>query len=104
MVDKAFVTGTASPPGDRNIVTILFADVVSSTKLTAGLDPDDIREIMDHATSVMANAVRTYAGSVVRFQGDGIEAVFGAPRPAEDHALRACLAGLAIQKAFAPNP
>ena len=104
MVDKAFGTGTASPPGDRNIVTVLFADVVSSTKLTAGLDPDDIGEIMDHATSVMANAVRTYDGSVVRFQGDGIEAVFGAPRPAEDHALRACLAGLAIQKAFAANP
>ena len=104
MVDNASVSGLTPPPGDRHIVTILFADVISSTKLTAELDPDDVREILDHATSVMANAVRTYAGSVVRFQGDGIEAVFGAPRPAEDHALRACLAGLAIQKAFALDP
>jgi class 3 adenylate cyclase/tetratricopeptide (TPR) repeat protein len=97
-------TGSMPPPGDRHIVTVLFADVVSSTKLTAELDPDDIREIQDHATGIMANAVRACGGAVVRFQGDGIEAVFGAPKPAEDHALRACLAGLAIQKAFCANP
>ena len=104
MVDDASKSGIDLPPGDRHIVSVLFADVISSTKLTAELDPDDIREIMDHATGMMADAVRTFDGSVVRFQGDGIEAVFGAPRPAEDHALRACLAGLAIQKAFALNP
>lgn len=102
MVDIPSRSGPS--PGDRHIVTVLFADIVSSTKLTAGLDPDDIREIQDHATGIMANAVRTYDGAVVRFQGDGIEAVFGAPKPAEDHALRACLAALAIQKAFLADP
>ncbi|WP_088345798.1 MULTISPECIES: adenylate/guanylate cyclase domain-containing protein [Rhodomicrobium] len=103
MVEASSRSEIAARAGDRQIVTILFADVVSSTKLTANLDPDDIRELMDHATAVMASAVRSYDGAVVRFQGDGIEAVFGAPRPAEDHAVRACLAGLAIQKAFAAN-
>lgn len=104
MVDTLSGTGFAARQGDRHIVTVLFADIVSSTRLTAKLDPDDVREIQDHATSIMANAIRVYGGSVVRFQGDGIEAVFGAPKPAEDHALRGCLAGLAIQKAFVANP
>lgn len=104
MVDAPSGTGFLAPRGHRHIVTVLFADIVSSTKLTAKLDPDDIREIQDHATGIMANAIRAYGGSVVRFQGDGIEAVFGAPKPAEDHALRACMAGLAIQKAFIANP
>jgi len=103
MVDDASSGGIATDTGERRIVTILFADVVSSTRLTAELDPDDIKELMDHAMAVMANAVRTYGGAVVRFQGDGIKAMFGAPRPAEDHAVRACLAGLAIQKTFAAN-
>lgn len=103
MVDDASNGGIATDTGERRIVTILFADVVSSTRLTAELDPDDIKELMDHAMAVMANAVRTYGGAVVRFQGDGIKAMFGAPRPAEDHAVRACLAGLAIQKAFAAH-
>lgn len=103
MIEASSRSEIAARAGDRQIVSILFADVVSSTKLTAKLDPDDIREMMDHAMAVMANAVRSYDGAVVRFQGDGIEAVFGTPRPAEDHAVRACLAGLAIQQAFADS-
>ena len=52
----------------------------------------------------MQEAVRRFEGSVVRVQGDGIMAVFGTPTPQEDHAVRACCAGLALQAAIQALP
>src|SRR5260370_23244756 len=52
----------------------------------------------------MQEAVRRFEGSVVRVQGDGVMAFFGAPAPQEDHAVRACCAGLALQAAARALP
>lgn len=82
---------------ERKIVTLLFADLCGSTALVSRADPEDAQVLLDRALKAMAEAVETYGGSVRRLQGDGIVALFGAPIAQEDHALRACLAALAIQ-------
>ncbi len=78
-------------------VTVLFADVVRSMAIAAALDVERYREIMTELVERSAASVRHYGGTV-DFTGDGVMAVFGAPAALEDHAVRACLAALAIQE------
>lgn len=78
-------------------VTVLFADVVRSMDIAAALGPERLREVMAELVGQAAGVVRRYAGTVDKFTGDGIMAVFGAPVALEDHAFRACLAALGIQ-------
>ena len=78
-------------------VTVLFADVVRSMDIAAALDMERWREIVTELVERSAAVVRRYGGSV-EFTGDGVMAVFGAPVALEDHAVRACLAALAIQE------
>ena len=78
-------------------VTVLFADVVQSMDLAAAVDMERLREIVTQLVERSAAVVRRYGGSV-EFTGDGVMAVFGAPAALEDHAIRACLAALAIQE------
>jgi predicted ATPase/class 3 adenylate cyclase len=83
---------------ERKFVTLLFADLCGSTALVSKTDPEDAQVLLDQALKTMSEAVETYGGSVRRLQGDGIVALFGAPMAQEDHALRASLAALAIQR------
>jgi len=85
--------------GERKRLTILFADIVNSTSLIDRYDPEDALRRMQPAVDSMKRAVDRNGGVVTRVQGDGIMALFGAPRPHEDHALRACAAALAMQSA-----
>ncbi|MCB0939192.1 MAG: adenylate/guanylate cyclase domain-containing protein [Mycobacterium sp.] len=78
-------------------VTVLFADVVRSMDVAAVVGPERLRDIVARLLEVCAAVVRRYGGTLDKFTGDGIMAVFGAPKALEDHALRACLAALAIQ-------
>jgi adenylate cyclase len=82
-------------------VTVLFADVVRSMDIAARLGAERLREIMTELVERSTAVVRRYAGTVDKFTGDGIMAVFGAPTALEDHAFRACLAALDIQAAAA---
>jgi class 3 adenylate cyclase len=77
--------------------TGLLCDVVHSMDLAAALDMERWREIVTELVERSAAMVRHYGGSV-EFTGDGVMAVFGAPVALEDHAVRACLAALAIQE------
>jgi class 3 adenylate cyclase len=79
-------------------VTVLFADVVHSMDIAAAVGAERLREIMTELVDRLARVVRRCGGTVDKFTGDGIMAVFGAPAALEDHALRACLAALDIQK------
>jgi adenylate cyclase len=79
-------------------VTVLFADVVHSMDIAATLGAERLREIMAELFNRSSMVVKRYAGTVDKFTGDGIMAVFGAPVALEDHALRACLAALDIQQ------
>ncbi len=76
---------------------MLFADVVHSMDIAAAVGPERLREIMAELFDRSVAIVRRYDGTVDKFTGDGIMAVFGAPVALEDHALRACMAALEIQ-------
>lgn len=84
--------------GERKIVTVMFADIVQSSRLIAGRDPEDADDHLFAALQVMIEAVQRFGGTVNQVLGDGIMAVFGAPRAQEDHALRACLAAGAVHR------
>ncbi|HQS96675.1 adenylate/guanylate cyclase domain-containing protein [Novosphingobium sp. 17-62-19] len=77
-------------------VTILFADIVGSTRLLRALDPEDGRDLLDSSLALIQQAIHEFGGLVVRIQGDGVMAVFGVQPAAEDHALRGALAALRI--------
>jgi class 3 adenylate cyclase len=79
-------------------VTVLFADVVHSMDIAAAVGPERLREIMAELADRCAAVVSRYGGTVDKFTGDGIMAVFGAPVALEDHAFRACLAALGVQE------
>ena len=79
-------------------VTVLFADVVHSMDIAAAVGAERLREIMADLADRCAAVVQHYSGTVDKFTGDGIMAVFGAPVALEDHAIRACLGALAIQE------
>ena len=75
-------------------MTVLFADVVHSMDIAAAVGAERLREIMAELVERAAAVVQRYGGTVDKFTGDGIMAVFGAPVALEDHAVRACLAAL----------
>ncbi|MDP1748728.1 MAG: adenylate/guanylate cyclase domain-containing protein, partial [Reyranella sp.] len=68
------------------------------------LDPEEAAKRLAPALGAMQEAVHRFEGSVVKVQGDGIMALFGAPNPQEDHAVRACCAGLAMQASIKALP
>ena len=87
----------AAKPAEYKQVTVLFADVVHSMDIASAVGAERLREIMAELFDRSAAVVRRYGGTVDKFTGDGIMAVFGAPVALEDHAFRACLAALGIQ-------
>jgi class 3 adenylate cyclase/tetratricopeptide (TPR) repeat protein len=84
--------------GERKRLTILFADIRNSTGLIDGLgDPELGIRRLQPILDLMNEAVVRYDGVVNKSQGDGVMALFGAPQPHEDHAVRGCLAAMAMQ-------
>ncbi len=99
-----FCDGCGAPITERDAqaeykqVTVLFADVVHSMDIAATVGTERLREIMADLADRCAAVVQRYAGTVDKFTGDGIMAVFGAPVALEDHAVRAGLAALGVQE------
>src|ERR1700758_293069 len=89
---------TAAKPAEYKQVTVLFADVVHSMDIAAAVGAERLREVMGDLAGRCAAVVKRYGGTVDKFTGDGIMAVFGAPVALEDHAFRACLAALGVQE------
>jgi adenylate cyclase len=87
--------------GDRRVVTALFADLVGYTQLVDQLDPEEVRVRVDAALTVLGEAVVRFDGSLEKFVGDAVLAVFGVPTAHDDDALRACLCALEMQVALA---
>ena len=85
--------------GERKQVTILFADIKSSTELIETIDAESANQILEPVLRAMMAAVQHYEGTVNKIQGDGLMAIFGAPLAYEDHAVRACYAALDMQTA-----
>jgi class 3 adenylate cyclase len=99
LVEKILTTRSALA-GERKQVTVLFADLKGSTELIRDLDPEAAQTLLDPALQCMMDAVHRFEGTVNQVLGDGIMALFGAPVAHEDHAVRACYAGLAMQAAM----
>jgi class 3 adenylate cyclase len=87
----------ATTPAEYKQVTVLFADVVHSMGIASAVGAERLREIMAGLVDCAAVVVKRYGGTLDKFTGDGIMALFGAPVALEDHAVRACLAALGIQ-------
>ena len=86
-------------PGERKPVTMLFADITDSTALTEKLDAEETHDLLYGAIQRICEAVESNQGTVCRFMGDGVMAMFGAPVASEHHAVDACKAALEMQMA-----
>jgi len=84
------MAASSSAGRERKHITVLFADVAGSMDLQEQLDAEVWAQIMGRFASILAEGVRRYGGTVDKFTGDGIMALFGAPLAQEDHARRAC--------------
>jgi DNA-binding SARP family transcriptional activator len=99
--DPALLTGAPSvvPIDSRRTVTILFCDVVDSTRLATTLDAEAYRQLMSSYYDAVREAVEQHGGSVEKFIGDAVLALFGVPELHEDDALRAIRAAIAARDA-----
>ncbi len=94
--------GTApAPREERKIVTVLFADLVGFTARAERLDPEDVRAILDRYHSRLRRVIEAFGGTVEKFIGDAVVALFGAPVAHGDDPERGVRAGLAVQRAVA---
>jgi class 3 adenylate cyclase len=81
---------------ERRQVTVMFADLVGSTALSARMDPEDLREVISAYQKCVAETVSRFGGYVAKYMGDGILIYFGYPQAQEDDAERAVRAGLEL--------
>jgi adenylate cyclase len=98
-------TGLQVSPGidiqeDRRLVSVLFADLSGSTPLGERLDPEDLRRILEAFFAALVRPIQRYEGTVEKYMGDAVMAVFGAPVSHEDDAERTVRAALEMQHAL----
>jgi len=86
---------------ERKVVTVVFADIVGLTARAERLDPEDVRAILAPYHDRLRTELERHGGTVEKFIGDAVVAVFGAPVAHEDDPERAVRSGLAIQEAIA---
>jgi class 3 adenylate cyclase/tetratricopeptide (TPR) repeat protein len=84
----------------RKVVTVLFCDVVGSTVLGESVDPEALQGVLARYFERMKGIVESHGGSVEKFIGDAVMAVFGVPVVHEDDALRACRAAVEMRDAL----
>ncbi|HEX4323236.1 MAG TPA: AAA family ATPase [Gaiellaceae bacterium] len=97
MCGASLATAAAPAREERKVVTILFTDLVGSTARAEGLDPEDVRATLSAYYAQLRAELERYGGTVEKFIGDAVMAVFGAPVSHEDDAERAVRAALAIR-------
>jgi len=84
--------------GERKLVTVLYADIKESLEICAEHDPEEALNVFEAVLKLMTQAIHKWDGTVNLVLADGLFALFGAPLAHEDHAVRACLAALEIQR------
>ena len=89
-----------SASAHRKVVTVLFCDVVGSTALGESVDPEALQGLLARYFERMKGIVESHGGSVEKFIGDAVMAVFGVPVVHEDDALRACRAAVEMREAL----
>src|SRR3954468_12190630 len=96
----ATVRPAAQLPDERRQVTVLFADLSGYTAASEHMDPERVKVLVDSSLKRLAQEVERFGGSVDKFIGDNVMALFGAPVAHEDDAERAVRAGLGMQQAM----
>jgi class 3 adenylate cyclase/DNA-binding SARP family transcriptional activator/tetratricopeptide (TPR) repeat protein len=91
---------SAGPPEERRVITCLYADLVGSTQAAERVDPEDVHARVAPYHVRVSDELRRFGGTVEKFIGDAVVAIFGTPVVHEDDAERAVRAGLAIQQAL----
>ena len=92
--------GTPGPVAERRVVSILFADLVGFTTFSEGRDSEDVREVLSRYFDLARQVVGRYGGTIEKFIGDAVMAVWGAPTAQEDDAERAVRAALELVDAI----
>src|SRR5262249_6537198 len=90
------LTDHHTPEAERRQLTVMFCDLVDSTKLSSQLDPEDYREVVRAYQSTCTEVIQRFDGHVAQLLGDGLLVYFGYPQAHEDDAQRAVRAGLGI--------
>src|SRR5215472_145605 len=93
----------ASMPEERKLVTILFADVTGSTALGEALDPEDVRALMGRYYQHARHVIADHGGTLEKFIGDAVMAIFGLPQAHGNDPERALAAALALRTALADD-
>lgn len=88
--------------GEEVAVTVLFADLQGFTSLSEEMAPHDLVRLLNEYFTPMTRIILEHQGTVDKYIGDAVMALWGAPVPFDDHALRACDAALAMQAAMGP--
>ena len=93
---------TAPPPAEaeRRQLTVLFCDLVDSTRLSSQLDPEELRQVVQAYQATCAKVIARFEGHIAQYLGDGLLVYFGYPLAHEDDAQRAVRAGLGIIEAM----
>jgi class 3 adenylate cyclase/tetratricopeptide (TPR) repeat protein len=91
----------APPREERKVITVLFADLVGFTSRAEKLDPEDVRGLLSPYYARLRHELERHGGTVEKFIGDAVVALFGAPTAHEDDPERAVRAALAIREAIA---
>jgi adenylate cyclase len=100
LVEKLIETGTPLQLGGaRRQVTLLFSDIVNFTEITEKADPTLVMRYTSRYFAAMSHEIMTHSGTVDKFIGDAIMAIWNAPADDPDHAANACAAALAFQRA-----
>ena len=92
--------GPATPDAERRQLTVLFCDLVDSTRLASQLDPEDLRTVIQAYQDTCARVIARYEGHIAQYLGDGLLVYFGYPQAHEDDAQRAVRAGLGMVEAL----
>jgi adenylate cyclase len=100
LVERLIETGTPLQlGGTRREVTLLFSDVVNFTEITEKADPTRVMQYTSRYFAAMSHEIMSHSGTVDKFIGDAIMAIWNAPADDPDHAAHACAAALAFQRA-----
>ncbi|MBA7500698.1 hypothetical protein ES704_03458 [subsurface metagenome] len=102
-VTSRILEGKGSLPSERSEATIIFIDIREFTKLADQLDPEKATEIINSIFGPIVGLIDKYGGSINKFLGDGLMAIFGAPFSHEDDPERAVRASLEIMKSIEEN-
>ncbi len=102
-VTSRILEGKGSLPSERSEATIIFIDIRGFTKLADQLDPEKATEIINNIFEPIVGLIEKYGGSINKFLGDGLMAIFGTPFSHEDDPERAARASLEIMKSIEKN-